>query len=286
MGIPQRVWTNKKTVRAKWDDKLRSQVYLKDWKLQYQDARGHRNDAPIDENEPILNSNIVNLNYDKLNILSIGELNDETGLVYIREDWRVEVSWSFSEERFIVNDENMWESLFNGITRDDVFISDAKWWNPISLNTWEMPLKYNFLKACDDFYKNPSEENYSKVQAAIQSCLNLEDNLYYFTEEAHSSTDIFFNTYYNAADLILNWTNRGGSFRWDMLIWSTIRVDNENQKLYITCPYGDHFVYELEARAHEGWHFVEFYLAYEDDPTIPSIINKQMTISVQLERNN
>ena len=62
MAIPQRVWTNKKTVRVKWDDKLRSQVYLKDWKLQYQDAGWHWNDAPIDENELIINSNIINLN--------------------------------------------------------------------------------------------------------------------------------------------------------------------------------------------------------------------------------
>lgn len=286
MAIPQRVWTNKKTVRVKWDDKLRSQVYLKDWKLQYQDAGWHWNDAPIDENELIINSNIINLNNNQLNILSIGQVWEETGLIYVNSWGTVQLSGSFLDERFIAYDENKWRSLFNGITRSNIFMTDAKWWNPISINAWAMPLKYNFLKACDDFYKNPSEENYSKVQAAIQSCLNLNDDLYYFTEEAHPSEDVHFNTYYNAADLIFNWTNKGGSFEWDLLIGSTIRVDSENQKLYITCPYGEHFVYELEAIAHEGWNFVKFYCPYEPDPTVPSILERNVTISVLLERNS
>lgn len=59
MAIPQRVWTDKKTVRAKWDWKLMSQVYLKDWILQYQDEKGHRISAWV-EPEPVVKlSNVV-----------------------------------------------------------------------------------------------------------------------------------------------------------------------------------------------------------------------------------
>ena len=96
------------------------------------------------------------LTIDEENYINIyRETDPETGDSRVYAD----LFWIFEDERYIVDGINLWQEMFEA--------TDAEW----ALRVFEYATEFpsDVFEALDDFYKNPTEENYEAAHEALTS---------------------------------------------------------------------------------------------------------------------